>query len=397
MDQRQDQEGAVPVIIENLRKFVAPEIIFGNGSRYLAGEYCKKFYISKPMVVTDKGVMGAGWTDQVAQTLNDHGIDHVIFSKVTPNPRTQEVMMGAAAYLAAGCDGIIAVGGGSPMDCAKGIGIVVSNSGHILDYEGVDQIMSPLPPMIFIPTTAGTSADVSQFCIINNREEKVKIAIISKIVIPDIALIDPETTTTMDPYLTACTGMDAMAHAVEAFVSTASSKITDVHALEAIRLLTINLPQIVDHPQDGVLRENIMLASMEAGLAFSNAVLGAVHAMAHSLGGFLDLPHGECNSLLLEHVINFNYTAVPERFAVIAQNLGLDTRGLNQKEIRTALFDQIRSLRYQLGISKTLGRVHVKQQDISDLSEKALNDACLLTNPRKTNKRDIETIYEEAL
>ncbi len=386
----------MPVSIENLRKFVAPEIIFGNGSRYLAGEYCKKFFISKPMIVTDIGVMEAGWTDQVAQTLTDHEIDHVIFSKVTPNPRAEEVMMGAAAYMEAGCDGIIAVGGGSPMDCAKGIGIVVSNRGHILDFEGVDQIMVPLPPMIFVPTTAGSSADVSQFCIINNTEEQIKIAIISKIVIPDIALIDPETTTTMDTYLTACTGMDALAHAVEAFVSTAGSKITDVHALEAIRLLKINLPQIIDHPHDTGLRENIMLASMEAGLAFSNAVLGAVHAMAHSLGGFLDLPHGECNSLLLEHVINFNYTAVPERFEVIAKNLGLDTRGMGQKELKSALFNQIRSLRYHLGISKSLGQVHVKQQDIPDLSEKALNDACLLTNPREANKRDIETIYEEA-
>ncbi len=387
----------MPVVIENLRKFVAPEIIFGNGSRYLAGEYCKKFYIAKPMIVTDPGVMAAGWTDQVAQTLIDHDIAYITFSEVTSNPREEEAMMGAAAYLSAGCDGIIAVGGGSPMDCAKGIGIVVSNGGHILDYEGVDRIMDPLPPMIFIPTTAGTSADVSQFCIINNTTKKVKIAIISKIVIPDIALIDPETTTTMDPYLTACTGMDAMAHAVEAFVSTASSKITDVHALEAIRLLKTNLPQILNNPHDMDLRENIMLASMEAGLAFSNAVLGAVHAMAHSLGGFLDLPHGECNSLLLEHVMGFNYSAVPERFKVIAQNLGLDTRGYNQRELKAALFKEIRSLRYQLGISKSLGQVHVKQQDISHLSEKALNDACLLTNPRKTNKRDIETIYEEAL
>lgn len=387
----------MPVVIENLRKFVAPEIIFGNGSRYLAGEYCKKFYIAKPMIVTDPGVMAAGWTDQVAQTLIDHDIAYITFSQVSSNPREEEAMMGAAAYLSAGCDGIIAVGGGSPMDCAKGIGIVVSNGGHILDYEGVDRIMDPLPPMIFIPTTAGTSADVSQFCIINNTTKKVKIAIISKIVIPDIALIDPETTTTMDPYLTACTGMDAMAHAVEAFVSTASSKITDVHALEAIRLLKTNLPQILNDPHDMILRENIMLASMQAGLAFSNAVLGAVHAMAHSLGGFLDLPHGECNSLVLEHVMAFNYSAVPERFKVIAQNLGLDTRGYNQRELKAALFKEIRSLRYQLGISKSLGQVHVKQQDISDLSEKALNDACLLTNPRKTNKRDIETIYEEAL
>lgn len=385
------------VSIENLRKFVAPEIIFGNGSRHLAGEYCKKFYIQTPMIVTDSGVMHAGWADQVKQSLLDHGIEPVMFSDVTPNPRDLEVMEGARQYLDADCDAIIAVGGGSPMDCAKGIGIVASNKGHILDYEGVDQINAPLPPMIFIPTTAGTSADVSQFCIINNTGEKVKIAIISKIVIPDIALIDPETTTTMDPYLTACTGMDAIAHAVEAFVSTASSKMTDIHALAALRLLNTHLPKITTAPDDMELRENIMLASMEAGLAFSNAVLGAVHAMAHSLGGLLDLPHGECNSLLLEHVVNFNFDSAPEKFIVIAQTLGVDTRGLTQVQIKLALFEKIRSLRFHLGISKSLGQVNVRAQDILHLSEKALNDACLLTNPRDASKRDIQVIYEEAL
>ncbi|MDD9302874.1 MAG: iron-containing alcohol dehydrogenase [Desulfobacter sp.] len=383
--------------IENLRKFVAPEIIFGNGSRFLAGEYCKKFYIQRPMVVTDQGVIDAGWAGQVKKSLLEHGIEPVIFSKVSPNPRQTEVMDGAGQYLDQGCDAILAVGGGSPMDCAKGIGIVVSNNGHILDYQGVDRISAPLPPMIFIPTTAGSSADVSQFCIINNTREHVKISIISKIIIPDIALIDPETTLTMDPYLTACTGMDAMAHAIEAFVSTAGSKITDVHALEAMRLLSTHLPMITKQPTDMETRENIMLASMEAGLAFSNAVLGAVHAMAHSLGSFLDLPHGECNSLLLKHVINFNYGAVPEKFNRIAQTIGVNTRKMNQEQIKTALFEKIRCMRFDLGISKSLGQVNVRPVDIPSLADKAMNDACLLTNPRSADKRDIEIIYEDAL
>ena len=383
--------------IQHLRKFVAPEIIFGNGSRYLAGQYCKKFFVQKPIIVSDQGVIDAGWTRQVEESLAEQGLVYVTYSNVTPNPKSDEAMIGAHLYIQENCDAIVAVGGGSPMDCAKAIGIVTSNQGHILDYEGVDQISDPLPPMIFIPTTAGTSADVSQFCIINNIEKLVKIAIISKIVIPDIALIDPETTTTMDPYLTSCTGMDAMVHAIEAFVSTASSKITDVHALEALRLLRSNLPSVSGDPDDMNIRENIMLASMEAGLAFSNAVLGAVHAMAHSLGGFLDLPHGECNSLLLEHVVNFNYDAVPEKFEIVAQTLGVGTQGKTQKEIKKALFDYIHGLRHHLGISKSLELVNVKKYDIPDLSKKALNDACILTNPRKANKRDIETIYEEAL
>lgn len=369
--------------LNNLRKFVAPEIIFGNGSRNLAGQYCKNFYTNKAIIVTDDGVIKAGWAKEVENSLTEAGIQFVTFSGVTPNPRATEVMKGAQLYLEEKCDAIIAVGGGSPMDCAKGIGIVISNGGHILDYEGVDRIQEPLPPMIFIPTTAGTSADVSQFCIIANREELTKISIVSKIVLPDVALIDPETTTTMDPYLTSCTGMDALVHAVEAYVSTTSSTMTDVHALAAMRLLSSNLPKIKAHPMDLAVRENIMLASMEAGLAFSNAVLGAVHAMSHSLGGFLDLPHGECNSLLLEHVINYNFQSAPERFQIVAETMGIDTRGMASQDLKIQIFNHFNKLRNELGISKSLGLVNVRKADIPDLAKKAINDVCILTNPEE--------------
>ncbi len=383
--------------VKKLRKFIAPEIIFGNGSRHLAGEYARKFFVQKPIIVTDPGVINAGWTDQVRESLAEQGLDYVVYADISPNPKIAEVQKGVQVYAAEKCDAIVAVGGGSPMDCAKAIGIVSSNRGDILDYEGVDRISEPLPPMIFIPSTAGTSADISQFAIISNTADLVKIAIISKSIIPDIALVDPEITITMDPYLTACTGMDAMVHAVEAFVSKAGSKMTDIHALEAMRLLGENLPLVLGEPDDENIRENIMLASMEAGLAFSNAVLGAVHAMAHSLGGFLDLPHGECNSLLLEHVINFNYDAVPEKFKIIADTLGVPVKGKSDTRIKTDLFHHIRRFRNDLGIAKSLGLVDVKQSDIPHLAVKALNDACLLTNPKKADKRDIETIYEEAL
>ncbi len=383
--------------LSKLRKFVAPEIIFGNGSRNLAGQYCKNFYTNKAIIVTDDGVIKAGWTKEVENSLTDAGIEFVTYSGVTPNPRATEVMKGAQLYLEEKCDAIIAVGGGSPMDCAKGIGIVISNGGHILEYEGVDRIQEPLPPMIFIPTTAGTSADVSQFCIIANREKLTKISIVSKIVLPDVALIDPETTTTMDDYLTSCTGMDALVHAVEAYVSTTSSTMTDVHALAAMRLLSSNLPKIKANPLDLIVRENIMLASMEAGLAFSNAVLGAVHAMSHSLGGFLDLPHGECNSLLLEHVINYNFQSAPERFQVVAETMGIDTRGMVPKDLKVQIFNHFNNLRNELGISKSLEMVNVRKADIPDLARKAINDVCILTNPRGANRRDIEVIYEEAL
>ncbi len=382
--------------IINLRKFLAPEIIFGTGARKMVGQYCNNFMLEKVIIVTDQGLIDHGWVKQVEDSLAESGVEYVIFSEVTPNPRAEEVMKGAEVFRTENCSGIVSIGGGSPMDCAKGIGIIISNHGHILDYEGIDQIPAPLPPMIFIPSTAGTSADVSQFSIIANTQEQVKIAIVSKSIIPDVSLIDPEITTTMDDYLTACTGMDALVHAIEAYVSTASSKMTDLHALHAITLLKDNLPMIISDSDNILLRENIMLASMHAGLAFSNAVLGAVHAMSHSLGGYLDLPHGECNSLLLEHVINYNFDAAPERFRIIAETFGIDTRGILNPDLKNRLFDYIRNLRNRLGISKRLELVGVNNSDIPILAEKAIKDACIFTNPKKASKRDIEVIYEEA-
>lgn len=379
-----------------LRKFVAPETIFGVGALLVAGQYASKFGMARPLVVTDQGIVDAGWADRVMESLAAFDIEGVLFSDVSPNPRAEEVMAGALAYMENGCDGIVAVGGGSPMDCAKGIGIVVSNGGHILDYEGVDKIIVPMPPLICIPTTAGTSADVSQFAIINDTERKTKIAIISKTIIPDVALIDPQTLATKSPYLVACTGMDALAHAVEAFVSSAHSAMTDLHALEAVRLIKDSLLASLQHPEDMELRAKTMLASMQAGLAFSNASLGAVHAMAHSLGGYKDLPHGECNAMLLPHVIDFNFPAAPERFRVIAEAMGIDCRGLNTREVRQRLLQAMMDLRSAVGIREHLGQKGIHIGDIPILSAKAVLDPCLVTNPKTATTRDIQVIYEEA-
>jgi len=380
-----------------LRKFVSPEIIFGNGARSLAGKYASQFGAKKVMIVTDPGVTLAGWLTEIVKSVEEAGIAYTIFSQISPNPRAEEVMLGAALYQEEECDVIIAIGGGSPMDCAKGIGIISANGGNILNYEGVDKIFTPVPPLIFIPTTAGSSADVSQFCIISNRQELVKIAIVSKAIVPDVALIDPETTLTMDNYLTACTGIDALVHAVEAYVSTGSGPLTDSYALEAIRLITNHLPQLIREPQRADLREKIMLGSMKAGLAFSNAILGAVHAMAHSLGGFLDLAHGECNALLLEHVVNFNYNITPDRYKDISEAFGLSTGGLTNKEIQTNLVNTIINLKKEVGIVEKLASRGVKLTDIPALSQKAIKDACMLTNPRKATVEDIKVIYKEAL
>lgn len=380
-----------------MRKFVAPEFIFGVGARHRAGFYAQHLQARRVLVVTDPGIIQAGWLKELLVNLEESGLQSVVFSEITPNPKDHQVMAGSQVYLDQGCDVIVAIGGGSVIDCAKGIGIVSANGGHILDFEGVDRIPSPGPPLICIPTTAGTAADISQFAIINNTGQRYKIAIISKSVVPDVALVDPGTTLTMDPYLTACTGLDALTHAMEAYVSTASSPFVDVHALAAIELIRDNLLQAIVDPMNLAARENIMLASLQAGLAFSNASLGAVHAMAHSLGGYLDLPHGESNALLLEHVLRFNYSAAEDRYQRIGQALGLDLAGVPAIRREKRITEALQTLRESCGIRDGLIARGVSRSAIADLAPPAIRDACLFTNPRRANLADIKTIYAEAL
>jgi alcohol dehydrogenase len=380
----------------SIRKFVNPEIVYGIGALNLVGQYARTYEAEKVLVVTDPGVIAAGWAEKTTACLTKAGIKSIVFSAVSPNPHDHEVMKGAELYHLEQCDAIVAIGGGSPMDCAKGIAIVATNHCHILDVEGVDKVRYPMPPLICIPTTAGTSADVSQFAIINNSAEHVKIAIISKSTVPDVALIDPQTTSTMDAYLTACTGMDALVHAIEAYVSNASSLLTDLHALQAIKLVSANLMTAISQPQNMEARNGMMLASLEAGLAFSNASLGAVHAMSHSLGGLLDLPHGECNALLLEHVIRYNFQSASEQYIEVLKALGKDPAGLNPSECLDLLAETIRKMRVDAGITRSLKTAGVTAETIPTLAKKAMKDACMVTNPRRPTLNEIELIYENA-
>ena len=377
----------------NLRKFLAPEIVYGEGAIALSGRHANNLGATKAFIVTDPGVRKAGWASAVEESLKQSDIPYIIFDGVTPNPKDHEVMEGVDVCKKEGCDLIIAVGGGSPMDCAKGIGVIMGNPGNILEYEGVDMIPNPGPPLIFIPTTAGTSADVSQFAIISDTGRKVKIAIISKMVIPDIALIDPKTTTTMSPELTAATGMDALCHAFEAFVSNASSPLTDMAALSSVKFIYENLIPAYQNPNDMTYRDKMMTASLMAGLAFSNASLGLVHAMAHSLGGLLGLPHGECNALLLEKVVLFNYGTSQKKYNQLANAMQLDLERYDLPERGAVICDKIASLRQQVNINQRLSDLGVQPSDIPQLSKFAFMDPCLATNPKETKLEDIETIY----
>ncbi|MFW5819927.1 MAG: alcohol dehydrogenase-like regulatory protein ErcA [Bacteroidota bacterium] len=384
-------------IFHGIRKFVAPEHLIGENSRLLAAHYCKKLGVRKLFLATDEKIKNTQWFNEQIELLQEEGIDYIIYTSISPNPRDFEVMEGSRLYIDNRCNMIMAIGGGSVIDCAKGIGIVSTNGQHISSFEGVDKIEEPMPPLISIPTTGGSSADVSQFAIINNTVEKYKMAIISKALISDIALIDPVVLTSMDKMLTASTGIDALSHAFEAYVSNASSPVTDLLALEAIHLIDKYLENTVKDPENLKARNKIMLASLYAGLAFSNASLGCVHSLAHSLGGYMDLSHGECNAILLPHVINYNFGAAGMKYRKIAERLGININDMEMEEVKDELIRYLKELNQKLGITATLAHRGVSSDEIKVLAEKAIKDPCNATNPVRPVVEDLELIYKEAL
>lgn len=291
-------------------KFTVPEIIFGRGALAQVGQAARRLGATRVLVVSDPGVVAAGWLEHALPFVEEAGLNYALWSGLSPNPKDDEVATGAAFYRRHGCDALIGLGGGSCIDAAKAIAVLSTNGGRIHDYEGIDRISLPLPPMVMVPTTGGTGADVSQFAVITDTTRRLKMTLISKSLIPDISITDPLMLTTKDPWLTASTGMDALTHGIEAYVSRAATFLTDVHALEAIRLAVASLRASVIGRDDLEAKEAMARSSLHAGLAFSNAILGATHAMAHQVGGLLDQPHGELNAILLPYVMEFNLTLI---------------------------------------------------------------------------------------
>lgn len=381
----------------NISKFVAPEIIFGRGSLSQIGESVIRIGASKVFLVSDEGVIKAGWVDLAVQYLQAAGLETEIFSALTTNPKDCEVTEGVQRYLASGCDGIVAVGGGSPTDVAKAIAILATNGGILQDYEGINKISHPLPPMLIAPSTAGAGSEVSQFAIIVDTARKLKMSIISKSLVPDIAIVDPELVQTMDAKLAAATGLDAFTHGIESYVSLAATPLTDIQALKAIQLVSGNLRQAVADRQDMEANTNMSMASLTAGLAFSNAILGATHAMTHQVDGLIDQHHGETNASILPHVMEFNLSACPERFRDIAVAMGEDVNGLSTQAAAEKAVVAVRQLIRDIGLEKGLGEIGLTEEFIPLLSENALKDACLVTNPRRASREDIAGIFRKCL
>nr|WP_283775453.1 iron-containing alcohol dehydrogenase [Desulfuromonas sp. CSMB_57] len=381
----------------NIRKFVTPEIIFGQGALSQIGESAARSGASKVFVVTDRGVMEAGWVDQALHYLRAAGLDFEIFSDITSNPKDFEVAEGVSHYLRSGCDALVVVGGGSPADTAKAIAMLATNGGTLRDFEGINKIHLPLPPMVIAPTTAGTGSEVSQFAIIVDHQRRLKMSIISKSLIPDIAIIDPELLTTKSPRLAAATGMDALSHAIESYVSLAATPLTDIHALNAIRLIFGYLHRCVFHRQDLEANTHMAMASLNAGIAFSNAILGAGHAMTHQVDGLLDTHHGETNAMLLPHVMEFNLPACRAKYEEIARAMGPEVLAAGPPEtLAERAINAVRQLACDIRLGRNLSAVGLQAESLRTLSRNALNDACLVTNPRHADLVDIQRIFEKA-
>lgn len=379
--------------------YLVPNVnFFGPGAISVVGERCKLLGGKKVLLVTDKGLRAIkdGAVDKTISYLKEAGIDVAVFDGTEPNPKDTNVLEGLAMFRKEQCDMIITVGGGSPHDCGKGIGIAATHEGDLYNYAGIETLTNPLPPIIAVNTTAGTASEVTRHCVLTNTKTKVKFVIVSWRNLPSVSINDPLLMIGKPAGLTAATGMDALTHAVEAYISKDANLVTDASAIQAIRLISRNLRQAVALGTNLKARENMAYASLLAGMAFNNANLGYVHAMAHQLGGLYDMPHGVANAVLLPHVLRYNLIANPEKFADIAEFMGENVAGLSVMDAAERAIAAIARLSADIGIPQHLGELGVKESDFPYMAEMALKDGNAFSNPRKGNEKEIIEIFRQA-
>ncbi|MAD46056.1 MAG: L-threonine dehydrogenase [Oceanospirillaceae bacterium] len=378
--------------------FYIPAInLMGSGCLKEAATAVESYGWKKALIVTDKPLVNLGVVGQVAELLSQHGVTSVVYDEVKPNPNVTNVEHGLTILKDNQCDFVISLGGGSPHDCAKAIALVAANGGAITDYEGVDQSAKPQLPLVAINTTAGTASEMTRFCIITDDTRHVKMAIVDKHTTPVLSVNDSDLMLGMPPSLTAATGMDALTHAIEAYVSTAATPITDACALQAVTLISDYLRTAVSDGKNEQAREKMAYAEFLAGMAFNNASLGYVHAMAHQLGGFYDLPHGVCNAILLPHVQTFNAQVAADRLGDVAKAMGCDVSGKSADDAAQICIDAIRALAADVNIPAGVAELGMKEEDIPTLAENAMKDACGVTNPIQPTFEQVCQIFKEAM
>lgn len=377
--------------------YVPPVNLMGRGCLQEAGKMIHNMGIHKALVVSDRRLISSGVAEQVLSILRKSGLDYVIYDEVQPNPTCQNVHDGLQVFQDHGCDAIISIGGGSPQDAAKGIGIVATNGGHIRDYEGLHQSKHKSVPLVAINTTAGTSSEVTMNYVITDEERKVKMVMVDRNSLVALSVNDPELMLSKPASLTAATGMDALTHAVEAMVTPGGFTVTSATAAAAVELIFEYLPRAVRDGSDLEAREHMTYACFLGGIAFNNAGLGYVHAMAHQLGGVYDLPHGVCNAMLLPYVEELNAKHVPGKFRHIAKAIGMDVKGRSDEECSDYVIEAIRQLSKEVGIPEKLSDLGVKDPDIELLADNAMKDACAPSNPYEPSKEEVMELFRKII
>lgn len=371
---------------------------FGPGSRAVLAEEIKKRGFSKVFVVTDNDLVKFGVAAQVTSVLEAAGIPFEIFSDVKQNPTVKQVKAGGAKFAASGADVIVAIGGGSPIDTSKAIGIIANNPefADVVSLEGVANTKKKSVPVIALPTTAGTAAEVTINYVITDEENVKKMVCVDPNDIPVMAIVDAELMLSMPKGLTAATGMDALTHAIEGYITKGAWSMSDMFELKAIELIAKYLPMVVENPGDVEARDGMALAQYVAGMGFSNVGLGLVHGMAHPLGAYYDIPHGVANALLLPLVMQYNMESSVDKYVDIAKAMGVCVAGMSKDEAAQAAVDAVKALAVKVGIPERLRDLNVPEDGPEKLALSAFNDVCTPGNPREVKPEDVLELYKKA-
>lgn len=379
--------------------FLMPSVnFFGPGVISKIGDRAKMLGMKKPVIVTDKFLEGLkdGAVEQTLDSLKAAGVDYVVYNNVEPNPKIRNIKEVKKLYEESGADSIITVGGGSAHDTGKGAGIILTNGDDITKLAGIETLDKALPPLIAVNTTAGTGSELTRHAVITNEETHLKFVVVSWRNIPLVSFNDPALMLDVPKGLTAATGMDAFVQAVEPYVSVDHNPITDSQCVEAIKLIETSLREAVANGHNLDARTKMVEAEMLAGMAFNNANLGYVHAMAHQLGGQYDAPHGVCCALLLPYVEEYNIIACPDRFAQLAEIMGENTEGLSTRDAAELAIKAMKQLSEDVGIPHSIKEIGAKPEDFELMAENALKDGNAFSNPRKGTKEDIIKIFQAA-
>lgn len=383
-----------------INRFILNEVsYFGPGARKVLPEVVQRLNKVKALVVTDKGLIQFGVAKMVTDVLDEAAISYDIFSDVKPNPTVSNVKAGIESFKKAGADFIIVIGGGSAMDTAKGIGIVINNPefDDIVSLEGCAPTKNKSVPIVALPTTAGTAAETTINYVIIDENKQKKMVCVDPNDIPAVAIIDAELMYSLPKGLTAATGMDALTHAIEGYITKGAWEMSDMFEIEAVRMIARYLPVAVNEPSNPEGRNGMAVAQYIAGMAFSNVGLGLVHGMAHPMGSLFDVPHGVANALLLPTIMEFNMPACLDKYPEIAKAMGVDTSGMSKKEAAQAAVDAVRDLAVKVGIPQHLSELGISSADIPALAEQAISDVCTPGNPREVTLDDIKALYEKVL